>query len=351
MTRGDTVRFQSLDILRGAAALSVTLFHCVNSHPGVSASLIGGVLLYGWIGVFLFFPVSGYCICAAIDRSGSSGAPQFLWRRWLRIVPAYWVSVVLAVAIALAALPFNRSSVADVALSAPQWASVLTLTQVLAGWDGLVNPVYWSLAYEAQFYVVMALVLLVRSEWRPAIIAVSACIAAAYLTVSSLHVSGLFLNYWLNFAVGCAAYVWLHRPAARAMALVTAAAALVAAIARMDIALAVSLACGVVMVMLAAADARVAAARVSLPLVMLGEISYSLYLTHVPIGGRVVNLLARFDVPLWRAGGSAAAISIAAAALFYAAVERPLNASSRRARTEPRAGTIEMVAEELAGRA
>ena len=351
MTRGGTVRFQSLDILRGAAALSVTLFHCVNSHPGVSASAIGGVLLYGWAGVFLFFPISGYCIYAALDRSDSAGPSRFLYRRWARIVPAYWASVLLAVAIALAALPFNRGSMADIALSPTQWLSVLSLTQVFPGWDGIVNPVYWSLAYEAQFYVAMALVLLAPREWRPAIVTVTACIAAAYVALPGLQVRGLFLNYWLNFALGCAVYVWLHVPEARKLALITAAAAVVSAMARMDIALAVSLVCGAVMVLLAAADARVAAARVAVPLIMLGEISYSLYLTHVPIGGRVVNLLARFDAPLWLAGGTAAGISIAAAALFYAVVERPLNAASRRPRTESRAGTMEMVAEELAGRA
>ena len=50
-------RFESLDAIRGVAALSVTLFHCVNSHPAVQESVLGRALMYGWAGVFLFFPV------------------------------------------------------------------------------------------------------------------------------------------------------------------------------------------------------------------------------------------------------------------------------------------------------
>ena len=322
MTRAGTARFQTLDAFRGIAALSVTLFHCVNSHPEVASSAIGRWLLYGWAGVFLFFPISGYCICAALDQPHNSRVTRFAWRRWRRIFPPYWASVLLATGVALAALPFNRGSMADVALSPERWLSVLTLTQVFTAFPEIVNPVYWSLGYEVQFYAVMTCVLLVPRDRGPMAVGALSCLAAVYLMSPGLEVRGLFLNHWLSFAAGCAVHMWLHRPAARPIALVVAACAVAAAIARTDPGLAVSVAAGIVMIVAASIDARAATWRVLIPMLALGQISYSLYLTHVPIGGRVVNLLVRFDAPVWLAGGLAAAPSVAAATAFYWVVER-----------------------------
>src|SRR5688572_27753935 len=122
---GQGERFRSLDAIRGLAALSVVLFHSVNAHPAVAESALGRALLYGWAGVFLFFPVSGYCICAAIDRRENGSVGRFLARRWRRIFPPYWASLVLTIVIGVAALPFNRGSLSDFLLPAPLWAAVM----------------------------------------------------------------------------------------------------------------------------------------------------------------------------------------------------------------------------------
>jgi hypothetical protein len=124
------------------------------------------VLLSGWAGVFVFFPISGYCILAALMRSENATLPQFLRRRWRRIVPAYWASLVLVIAVALAAAPFNHYAVGYVNIGTAKWASVLTLTQVWVNSPAILNPVYWTLCYEEQFYLVMALTLLAPARQR-----------------------------------------------------------------------------------------------------------------------------------------------------------------------------------------
>ena len=67
-------RYQSLDLWRGLAALLVVVFHAFASYTGANYSdyhpvvvacwLVGG---NGWLGVHIFFVVSGYCIAAAVD--------------------------------------------------------------------------------------------------------------------------------------------------------------------------------------------------------------------------------------------------------------------------------------------
>ena len=71
-------------------------------------------------------------------------------------------------------------------------------------------------------------------------------------------------------------------------------------------------------------------------LLFLGEISYSLYLVHVPIGGRIVNLSLRFPVsPMGKVGVSIAAFfaSVTVAFLFYRFAERPARSWAARIRS------------------
>ena len=317
-----TGRFSSLDVFRGIAALSVTLFHCVNSHPAVHDSAIGRVLLFGWTGVFLFFPVSGYCISAALHRAENASVMRFVRRRWRRIYPPYWASVALTVAIALAALPFNRGTAADLMLPPWGWLSVLTLTQVFTRFANALSPVYWTLGYEEQFYLVMALALLLSRARRAAMLTIVTAVAGLYALLPQVHVAGLFLNYWVSFALGCGAYMWLHERDKRWMAAIMFAIGVVLAVRLADVPLVVSLVGTLAMLALAPIDRRVATHPAIRPLIALGAISYSLYLIHVPIAGRVVNLLLRFDAPVWAGALAGLAVSLAAATVFFFVVER-----------------------------
>jgi peptidoglycan/LPS O-acetylase OafA/YrhL len=317
-----TERFRSLDVFRGLAALSVTLFHCVGSHPAVHESAIGRVLLFGWTGVFLFFPVSGYCIFAALHRAENGSVLRFMRRRWRRIYPPYWASIGVTVAIALVALPFNRGTIADLVLPPWGWLSVLTLTQVFTPWANALSPVYWTLGYEEQFYAVMALALLVSAARRVAMLTALTVVAGVYELTPAFHVTGLFLNYWVSFALGCAAYIWLHRRDSRWMATIIFAVGAVLMVRLADVPMLVSLVGTVLMLALAPMDQRVAAHPLSRPLLALGMISYSLYLIHVPIAGRVVNFLVRFDTPVWLAALAGLVASLAGATLFFVLVER-----------------------------
>jgi peptidoglycan/LPS O-acetylase OafA/YrhL len=315
-------RYESLDAWRGIAALSVLVFHCGNAIVGPE-TFAGRMLLAGWLGVFLFFPISGYCILAALSSPHNSTIGAFLKRRWRRIVPPYWASIAFAVAIGLAALPFNRGSIDAFLLSPEHWASVATLTQVFTSARNTINPVYWSLCYEEQFYVVLAMLLAAPARWRPSAIALLAGAAAVYVSPAwPWRIEGLFLQYWLCFALGCAAYLWVHERDSRRWAIAILILATAIGIRQGDAALLTSAATATAMAALAPYDAALARTRAVGVLMSIGTFSFSLYLTHVPVGGRVTNLLHRFDLPAAVIVSISSAISLAAAWLFFLAIER-----------------------------
>jgi len=123
--------------------------------------LPGRVHRWGWIGVDLFFVLSGYLIggqlLAEIDRNNRLNLPRFYTRRALRILPAYFV--VLAVYFLL---PLWREY-PDMAQ--PLWKFLFSF-QNIALHGGTAFSHAWSLAVEDQFYLALPFILLFLF-WRP----------------------------------------------------------------------------------------------------------------------------------------------------------------------------------------
>jgi len=92
--------------MRGIAALLVACIHISESFAPVASSgrwlhLIARDFAFGGIGVSLFFLVSGFVIPSSL-KSGNSRLPelrQFVVRRFFRLYPVYWLSIILAVLI------------------------------------------------------------------------------------------------------------------------------------------------------------------------------------------------------------------------------------------------------------
>ncbi|MES1255954.1 MAG: acyltransferase, partial [Acidobacteriota bacterium] len=176
-------RYDSLDFWRGLACLLVVMYHSVLVYVSSPASAfsprttpvlrtIAGL----WIGVPLFFVISGYCIAATADRTRlrGDGLGSYFLRRFRRIYPPLWIVIVVSVAFFV---------VVDVAawpgiLSNPPWAQYrpwwyspwqwlgnLTLTEtwrhhVVGGPRGHFPGQAWTLCYEEQFYMVVGALLL-----------------------------------------------------------------------------------------------------------------------------------------------------------------------------------------------
>lgn len=332
-------RYETLDAWRGIAAIAVLAYHCVNTLVPPDRSWLSDVLWQGWLGVYLFFPISGYCILAASTSAAGSDVGTFLARRWRRIFPTYWASVIVAVGAVLTFAPLSRGSAAVLLEPGAGWVAIVTLTQGLAGMPDAVNPVYWSLCYEEQFYLVIAACLLAPARWRRELLLAVTLLAAVSSVgpIARVLPRGTFVDYWLNFAVGLSVFGWFSQAYGRGWALLQLGAAAVVTFLTGRLDLAVSVAFAVVLLVLRPFDRAIAASAPIGLCSAVGLFSYSLYLTHVPVAGRVINLAKRFGAagsPWWPAAALVgAAVAIAFAWSFHRLVERRfMNAPSGQSR-------------------
>jgi peptidoglycan/LPS O-acetylase OafA/YrhL len=215
-------RFPLLDGMRAIAVFAVLILH-VGVFGQVGDSTAGKLVLHLNVGVTIFFLISGFLLYRPFiaHRTGGAAAPvvaDYAKRRLLRILPAYWlVLVVLIVVPGLTGVP------GDGALQ--QFALLHTLpigdgpgcVQAVAG-CGLAQT--WSLVVEFTFYAVLPLYALAAAalvRGRPAagwLRAELLLLAALSLASVLLHfvilddagpatvVGGTLLGYWLWFALG-----------------------------------------------------------------------------------------------------------------------------------------------------
>ncbi|MDX3802440.1 acyltransferase [Streptomyces sp. AK04-3B] len=153
-------RLYALDALRVIAALSVLIFHftgvdaATKANWGVNPKALFPSIFpytsYGSYGVQLFFIISGFVIClSAWNRTPG----QFVQARFLRLFPAYWFSVVVAVVV-WRALPDGVRKAPSVSDSLTN----LTMFQVPLSARHLVGA-YWTLWAELTFYLIFLVVL------------------------------------------------------------------------------------------------------------------------------------------------------------------------------------------------
>jgi peptidoglycan/LPS O-acetylase OafA/YrhL len=150
----------SLDGLR-----AVSFFIVFTAHAGLERIVPGG------FGVTVFFFLSGYLITTLMrieaERTGGVSLRNFYLRRALRILPPFYI--VLVIATALGEVGFLRSDVGPQPM--PVAAQILHFSNywiAFRGWSGIAagTGVYWSLAVEEHFYLVFPTVFLALSRLR-----------------------------------------------------------------------------------------------------------------------------------------------------------------------------------------
>jgi peptidoglycan/LPS O-acetylase OafA/YrhL len=302
------------------AALSVAWFHFTNGHP---CFLPEGPLkwsgVHGWVGVEVFFVISGFIIPYSMYQRGYSATEhyfQFLAKRLVRLEPPYIACVLLSVLLAYLSsiLPGFRGE-------PPAYTGTQLLLHVgyLVGFSeyAWVNPVFWSLAIEFQFYLAIGLLMPAIAHRQAAVRLVS---LGTLCALAVLPLSDRFLtSYLLVFALGIVTFHfrlgWM-----RAGSYLGACSLLSGAVyfVNSPVIAVASLAAAMAIAFVRGAGSR--------PLLWLGTISYSLYLLHVPIGGRIINLGERLSAgPYVRVAFLLASLvaSIVAAGIYWRWLERP----------------------------
>ena len=179
-------RVPALDGVRGVALLAVVCCHLIWPAE-LQLDAIDRVLVNGWIGVDLFFVLSGFLITGIlIDARGSEAASRyfrnFYARRALRIFPIYYLFLVtLCVWIPFAAWYFARGmGVELVWVNANQaWYWTYTVNVLHARTEGFSWTGHlWSLSVEEQFYLVWPAVVLFVSRRRLPVVCAAAFVFA-----------------------------------------------------------------------------------------------------------------------------------------------------------------------------
>ncbi|MEK6788305.1 MAG: acyltransferase [Pseudomonadota bacterium] len=276
------MRVAHLDGLRGLAAAAVMLFHFTSQLPD---GILKSAFSYGWLGVEVFFVLSGIVMPLACrnDLVRYSGVSRFLARRVVRLYPPFFAAVLLTVALNYlsALMPAYQGApyVLDI------WQLLANLTYLAdfttTGW---LSPVFWTLALEVQWYLL--LVLLGPWFFRHLVLLVSLCVLVSITAVGveSGNIFGYLSLFTLGWLIGL--HLIGHLPFQRMLPLTILLLILI----RLNHGMPVLLAVVATLALIYGLPALLA--RLS----WLGLPSYSIYLVHVPIGGRVINLLKRLDV-------------------------------------------------------
>jgi peptidoglycan/LPS O-acetylase OafA/YrhL len=148
-------KIPQLDVVRGLAILLVMFHNTVSAYPELH---LQSVFASGWMGVDLFFVVSGFLITGILlDSAGSTAyLKNFYIRRILRIWPLYYSMLALIFVIIPLAAPWTAPAIFS-AKSAPHWSYLIFLQNLLVPIpSSATGPlgVTWSLAVEEQFYLI-----------------------------------------------------------------------------------------------------------------------------------------------------------------------------------------------------
>ncbi len=347
-----------LDDLRGVAIVMVFVFHALTEsfrrsflpwdgwfrdfHVPWTFLLVSPATL-GWLGVAVFFALSGFCIHLSYERSSHKGVAEFYTRRFFRIYPPYLVALlVFSFIYPWRAVNFHTPE------GVIEFFSHLFLVHNY-DWRTFygINAAFWSIAVEFQLYLIYPLLLLLvrrlgwgRTLWIIGILEFaerlySGSWAAIHAddTVTLMTTSPFY--FWFSWSVGAAvADAWLKKrplPFGRFPLSVGVALTVLCYLYRPLLQFCFPLAA----LTTAAFIARQLAAPRSIAfpgqtaLRFTGLVSYSFYLLHLPLLALTCRFIGKY-VPFLDHSVSRFAICIATilpitllSGIFYRLVELP----------------------------
>jgi peptidoglycan/LPS O-acetylase OafA/YrhL len=342
MTTAPEGRIAAVQLLRALAALTVAAVHIAFAFADHVGTGLG--FTSEWEGerqaqmaVLVFFIISGYVMVTAAHGSfGTPGARgRFWWRRFVRIMPPYWLASALLAAVltVIYSQTVDPSAFLASLILIPAWLPSGELRPLVFLWVG------WTLIYEMAFYFIFGLCLpLRRGQAVLAVAGMLAVLVAAGLWVPPVNPLLFMLTRPITviFAAGMGLALWRGegaqmRPAWRWLALI-----------------------GIVPAMLIIPEPAVPTAMgwdylawAGLPALLLavavlggpltlpapavinraGDMSYALYLLHLPVAWFWLWFWRRlpfFDPGPWDYFATAVVASVAISWAFHCWVEQPM---------------------------
>jgi peptidoglycan/LPS O-acetylase OafA/YrhL len=309
-----------LDGLRAVAILAVLVTHFTHQQ----------VLVGGYLGVDLFFVLSGFLITSLLiseERAGGVGLGNFYARRALRILPPLFGAVVLALALGTVSVQAVLAAIFFV-------ANIVDIPM------GAFVPM-WSLSVEEHFYALWPLLFILLGKHRPRFVAYAILAVVATRVILLSMKIGIYEQTYAradSLLVGCGAALlfamkpprlgaWIA-PATFAVVLATFAFMPWRSFLMMSFGFTLlAFVCAALIVGVLSADSFVARLLRWAPMQYVGKRSYGLYVYHAPLFIALQRLKVEGDP------ASAAWMSLAGAVATFAVAElsyRTIEAGSRR---------------------
>ena len=215
-------RLRGIDALRGIAALGVVFYHAIEKGPNVLPQNlfhypVRAVQLassFGYIGVFLFFVISGFCIHLQWAKAKAAGKKpeinfgSFWKRRIRRLYPPYIIALLffLLLTAVTVGINFTHFFVYDIGMH------LLMLHNLDPNTCYTINGVFWTLAIEEQLYLAYFLLLFIRVRWGWGV-TIAVCLIARVAWMGLSHLVWLKTGFgipvpeaaavhWFTWALG-----------------------------------------------------------------------------------------------------------------------------------------------------
>ena len=208
-------RLRGIDALRGIAALGVVFYHAVVQGQHVlphnileyPVRLVQFASSFGYIGVFLFFVISGFCIHLQWARAKAAGTEPdirfgpFWKRRIRRLYPPYILALLcyLLLTAWTIGLDLTHFLVYDIGMH------LLMLHNLDPNTCYTINGVFWTLAIEEQLYLAYFLLLFLRVRWGWGV-TIAVCLLARLAWMGFSHVVWLKTGYGIPVPESAAAH-------------------------------------------------------------------------------------------------------------------------------------------------
>jgi len=344
-------RFGGLDGLR---AIAVGLVLCYHLFPGT--------LPGGFLGVDVFFAISGFLITSLLlrelDQTGRIRLGAFWRRRARRLLPALALMLLVCVTLALLVggdpLVGIGAQVSGAALFVSNWVFIARGTDYFARDNPELFRNTWSLSIEEQFYILLPLLLLLLGRLRSrgsrvlplAVLGVASAALMVGLSLAGLEPTRIYFGsdtHTFGLLLGAAMAALLHGGARRAIQ-GPARQATTLLVALAGLAILAWLACtlgegspqsfqggfqlatvaSLAIVWAVTREGSWAGRALDVqPLRWIGERSYGIYLWHWPLLIIIGSALGA-GTPSWATGAAALALTLLLSALSYRYVEQPV---------------------------
>lgn len=275
-----------LGFLRGLAVIAVCFCHygyaIALGQNNTMTSIYKAIGDYGKFGVHIFFVISGFVIPLSMDKAKYelNYIFSFLLKRVIRLHPPYLGGLFLTLIIV-----FFANHVKHIPFPENTTSIIKSFFYLTAPAD---NPVFWTLKIEAEYYIFIALYFALLKANSKITLSVSLPIFMILSQTGIIHYIGLF-EFLIFFLIGIVGYLIYNNNTRSWLEKICLVILIVFAFTYYEIPAAIAATSTIMCILLYKG-------KVNKYFDFMGEISYSVYLIHYPIGIKLINFFIKhFD--------------------------------------------------------